>query len=190
MGASNLTERQEKWFASVRAGLERDTGRTMEQWVEIARSCPETAHRARLRWFKDHHGLLQNRASQVLSAAFPSTMGWSDAEELIASVWTNPKARAIFEALDAAASSLPDVTRTARKSYTAWSRRVQFAALRPLRSGDVVLGLALQPDSAPELDASRNESWSERLKARATLAGPGDVNNAVRAWLRAAWERS
>ena len=74
MPEPNLTERQQKWFAAVRAGLERDTGKSMDEWVAIARTCPETGHRARLKWLKDHHGLLQNRASQVLSKAFGSRM--------------------------------------------------------------------------------------------------------------------
>ena len=33
-GASTLTERQQKWFASVQASLERDTGKTLEEWVK------------------------------------------------------------------------------------------------------------------------------------------------------------
>ena len=39
---SGLTERQKKWFASVEASLERDTGKTLAQWVKIAKTCPET----------------------------------------------------------------------------------------------------------------------------------------------------
>ena len=33
--AESLTERQKKWFASVAASLERDTGKSLAQWVEI-----------------------------------------------------------------------------------------------------------------------------------------------------------
>ncbi|MDB5483083.1 MAG: hypothetical protein JWO83_4136 [Caulobacteraceae bacterium] len=77
MPDANLTERQRKWFATVREGLERDTGKTMAEWVAIAHTCPETGHRARLEWFKDIRGLLQNRASQVISEAFGSKMAWS-----------------------------------------------------------------------------------------------------------------
>ena len=44
--ASNLTPRQQKWFASVQASLERDTGKTLDEWVAIAKSCPETKPRA------------------------------------------------------------------------------------------------------------------------------------------------
>lgn len=190
MPEANLTERQRKWFASVRAGLERDTGRTLAEWTAIARTCPETAHRARLKWLKDHHGLLQNRASQVLGEAFGSVSAWSQPEALIETLWSDPASRAIFSAVAEAALDLPEVVQTARKGYAAWSRKVQFAALRPLKGGKAMLGLAVVPGVGANLEAPRSESWSERLTARLRLADPADVNADVRALLRAAWERA
>ncbi len=77
---SNVTERQAKYFESMRASLEAATGRSLAAWVEIAKTCPETKHRARLKWFKEIHGLLQNRASLVIDEAFGSTMPWREAE--------------------------------------------------------------------------------------------------------------
>jgi hypothetical protein len=53
-----------------------------------------------------------------------------------------------------------------------------------------MLGLALTPDADPRLETPKNESWSERLKARMPLASPSDVDDTVKALLRAAWERS
>src|ERR1700709_835946 len=116
--AENLTERQAKWFATIRDGLERDTRKRLDQWVEIARACPEPKHRGRLKWFKETHGLLQNRASIVLETAFESQMGWSEPSSLIDSLWTDPAARAIFEAVRATATALPDTIETVRKGYT------------------------------------------------------------------------
>ncbi len=187
MTPPNVTERQARYFAAMRASLERDTGKSLEGWVAIARTCPETRHRARLKWFKETHGLLQNRASQVLDAAFPSAMGWSDAEGLIEALWTDPAARALYEALDARAMALPGAIRTARKGYTAWSRAFQFAAVKPAKGG-AVLGLAVSPDLDPRLEAPRSEGWSERLKAKVRLASLDDLDDALGAWLRAAWE--
>ena len=63
----NLTERQAKYFAAMQASLERDTGKRLAEWVAIARTCPETKPRARLKWLKDNYGLLQNHGSHVLS---------------------------------------------------------------------------------------------------------------------------
>jgi hypothetical protein len=45
MPEPNLTERQQKWFATIRAGLERDTGKSMAEWIAIDRTCPEEGHR-------------------------------------------------------------------------------------------------------------------------------------------------
>ena len=187
MADANVTDRQAKWFASVRDGLERDTGKTLAEWATIARTCPETGHRARLRWLKEQHGLLQNRASLVLDEAFGGSESWGDAQALIDALWVDAGSRAILQAVETAVADLPDTVRTARKGYTAWSRKVQFAALRPTRGGGAILGVAVTPAIPGRLQTPRNESWSERLKARAALAGPADVDAEVRAWLRAAW---
>ena len=188
--AENLTDRQAKWFATIRDGLERDTGRTLDQWVVIARACPETKHRARLAWFKANHGLLQNRASIVLEAAFESQMGWSEPADLIEALWTDPASRRIFEAVRAAATALPDTTETARKGYTAWSRKVQFAALKPLKGGAAMLGVAAPGDTDPRLEPAKGDGWSERLKSRVRLSSPAEVDEGVVAALKAAWERA
>src|SRR5262249_15083647 len=119
---TGLSPRQQKWFASVKASLERDTGKTLEDWVAIARTCPATAPMARIRWLKDHHGLGQNRATQVMSAAFPSGMGWDEPEKLRAALWTDPAATAILEADEALARPLPDLVVGQRKTFTAFSR--------------------------------------------------------------------
>lgn len=187
---NRLTERQQKWFASVRASLERDTGKSLAEWVEIARTCPEGGHRARLKWFKEVHGLLQNRASCVLSEAFPPVMGWSEPDALGEALWADPAARAVFEAVKAIAEALPEVVGGQRKAYSAWSRKVQFAAIRPLKSGGAMLGLALPPEADARLEPCRNESWSERLKSRLALAAPADVDAGVAALLKAAWDAS
>ena len=66
-----LTEQQRKWFASITASMQEETGKTLDEWVEIARTSPETTHHKRVKWFKAEHGLGQNRASIVLMKAFP-----------------------------------------------------------------------------------------------------------------------
>ena len=187
MSEANVTARQAKWFASVRDGLERETGKTLAAWAAIARTCPETGHRARLRWLKEHHGLLQNRASLVLDEAFGSGDGWGDAQALIDALWVDAGSRAILQAVETALTGLPGTVQTARKGYTAWSRKVQFAALRPMRGGGAMLGVAVTPVAQGRLVVSKSESWSERLTGRVALAGPADVDAEIKEWLRVAW---
>lgn len=65
-GDGHLTERQKKWFAAVEATLERETGRTLAEWVAVARTCPETTSGRQRTWMREHHGLGINRAAYVL----------------------------------------------------------------------------------------------------------------------------
>jgi hypothetical protein len=186
-----LTARQQKWFASVQASLEQDTGMTVAQWVAIARTCPETRPKARADWLREHHGLGVNRAAHVLSVAFPSEMRWDEPDKLREALWTDPASAAILEALEATiAETLTEVVSGQRKGFTAFSRKVQFAAMRPLKGGEAVLGLAVTPDADPRLVEPKNEGWSERLKAKVLLASPAEVDGGIRALLKQAWERS
>jgi Domain of unknown function (DUF4287)/Domain of unknown function (DUF5655) len=188
---TGLTERQQKWFASVQASLERDTGKTLDEWVAIAKTCPETGSRKQAAWFKANYGLLQNRAMHVLSVAFPSeTGGWAEAETLRNALWTDPASRAILEAVQAAATALPDVVMGQRKQFTAFSREFQFASVKPIKGGKASLGLALTPDADPRLETPKNEAWSERLKSKLLLENAAAVDASVKALLRQAWERS
>ena len=190
-GPSGLTERQQKWFASVQASLERDTGKTLEAWVAIARTCPHDRPKARVDWLRETHGLGVNRAAQVLSAAFPSEMRWDDAAPLRAALWKDPASEAILRALEAAVAKLPDVTTGQRKSFTAWSRKVQMAAARPMKGGQAMAGFAVEPDADPRLaPRGKSEGWGDRLKGQMRLTSPDQVDAAVEALLKQAWERS
>ena len=187
---SDLTERQARWFASVRNGLETSTGRSLDQWAQIARGCPERAHRARLTWLKANHGLGQNQASMVLNAAFPQDASWAKPDQLADALWTDPQSSLLFGAVSVLITGLPEVIVGQRKGFTAFSRKVQFAAARPDKSGGVVLGLALLPTASMQLAAPGRESWSERLKSIVSITRPDQIDADLLALARVAWEQS
>ena len=176
-----LTERQQKWFATVEANFEKATGRPVAVWVDILKGCPETRPKAQAAWLKATHGIGSNHAAFILSAARPDeAMAWDDAEALRAALWAEPRSLAILEALERAAAGVDGVIPGQRKGYTAFSRAVQFAATRPLKGGRALLGLKLDPSVSPRLsEAVRRESWSERLTAVIELDGPGAVNDEI-----------
>ena len=190
MSDPNMSEWQRKYFETGRANFEKRTGRSMDEWVAIAKTCPETAHRARLRWFKDTHGLMQNSASWVLQSAFPSEAGWAQPEKLREALWTDPASTAIFEAVERLVKALPQIANGQRKAYTSWSHKMQFVAVRPIKGGTARLGLAVEPGASARLVPARNEGWSERLKASTPLASPADVDAEIETLIKQAWERS
>lgn len=182
MDDAGLTERQRKWFATVKANLEARTGRPLEAWLEIMKTCPETAPRARAAWLKAEHGVGANHAAHILDALRPAGegMGWDDPEGLRAALWKDPDSLAVLEAIERIAAPVEGVVQGQRKGYTSFSRAVQFAAARPLKGGRALLGLKLDPSASPRLSPpKRRESWSERLTATVELGGPGEVDGEI-----------
>ena len=190
-GGGVLTERQKKWFATVQANFEKNTGKPLAAWLEIMKTCPETQPRARVAWLKAEHGVLQNHAAHILDAMKPTPgMGWDDPEALRAALWKDPGSLAILAAVEHVATTLDGVIVGQRKGYTSFSRVVQFAATRPLKGGRALLGLKLDPATSPRLTPSvRKESWSERLTAIIELDGPDQVDAEIERLFSLAAER-
>jgi len=185
-----VTPKQANWFAKVREGIEADTGKSMDEWVLIAKSCPDTSHKKRLKWFKEVHGLGVNRASTILSAAFETGLGWNNPESLLDNLWKKPELRAIYDAIEAYAKSLgDDVIVGPRKSFSGFSRNFQFAAARPVRN-QVRLGLAIDPVKYKLTHAKASDSWSDRLTAVVVVSTTTDINNALKKLIKSAWENS
>lgn len=191
MADANLTEQQKKWFASVREGLERDTGKTLDQWAKIAKKCPETKPKARADWLRANYGLGVNRAATVLDAAFGGeTMGWDNPEALVAALWKNPDQLKIHDALVSHVSKMKGGIVGEKKSFTGFSRNYQFAAARPTKDG-VRLGIAVDPKSSKRLGPpKKNEGWSDRNKSVLVLTSAKDIDTELKALLKAAFDAS
>jgi hypothetical protein len=186
-----LSPRQQQWFAAVRAGIEKDTGRPLEAWGALVReTCPETAPKKRLQWMRDTHGFAQNRAMAILAEAFGDA-GEDDPASLAQALWRTPEQVAIVEAVSTLVAAWPEVVVGQRKAYTAFSWRFQFAALAPIKTTGARLGLALKADAHPLLEPPRKrEPWSERLRAALVLESVAAVTAEVSGLLRRAYEAS
>lgn len=188
---SQLTERQQKWFATVTANLEKQTGKPLAAWVEIMKTCPETAPKAQQAWLKAEYGIGQNHAAHILAAFRPAEgPGWDEPAELRAALWKDAGSLAILEAVEAVASGVDEVISGQRKGYTSFSRKVQFAAMRPLKGGRALLGLKLELEMSERLSPSvKKESWSERLGVVVELDDAASVDDEIARLFALAAER-
>jgi hypothetical protein len=190
--AHGLTERQQKWFASVQASLERDTGKTLEQWVKIAKKCPETTPRKRAEWLRENHGLGVNRAAQIFNAAFPDAgMKWEDPEVMLAALWKEPEGRAIYDAVVAMVKKdLPaDVIIGPRKTFVSFARKIQFAGILPARGGKAELGLPLLLSDSKRLTPMKSRPWAEKHSAILLLNAPKEVDAEVKRLMKLAYAK-
>jgi hypothetical protein len=189
--ASTLTERQQKWFASVQASLERDTGKTLDQWVAIARKCPETTPKKRSDWLREKYGLGVNRAAHILHAAFPPEgPSWDDPAALLDQLWREKEGRAIYEAVaKLVRKEFPTAIIGPRKTFVSFARKIQFAGIVPLRGGKAELGLPVPVSASKRLSPMKRRPWAEKHTAILVLNSPKEVDAETRRLMKLAWEK-
>jgi hypothetical protein len=189
--AEVMSARSAAWMAAVTASLERDTGKTLDQWVKIAKTCPETAPRKRAQWLKENYGLGVNRAAQIFSAAFQGGPSWSDPDALLDQLWKDKNGRAIYEAVaKLVRKEFPGVIVGPRKTFVSFSRNIQFAGILPAKDGKAELGLPLPVNTSKRLTPMKTgRPWAEKHTAILVLSSSKEVDAEVKRLLMLAWDR-
>lgn len=183
-------ERGQKWVAGVEANLEKATGKTLREWVKIAKTCPHDKMMPRLKWFKQEHGLSTARAGVVIEKAFGAdAFGWSDPETLVDNLFAKTFApqRAIYDVVEAFIRKFDGAILSPRKGYVALYRLRQFGAVKPAKDG-LLVGLAMQkyPKSKKLVDV-KNLGGGDRTKKAVLLTSAKDFDGEAKELIKAAW---
>jgi Domain of unknown function (DUF4287)/Domain of unknown function (DUF5655) len=182
-----------QYMASLEANLESATGKTLAQWVKIARTCPHEKPGERLKWFKREHGLGMSRAGLVLWRAFGGgTLGEEDPNKLVDNLFSKSFAeqRALYEKVVAFVERLGAGTISPRKGFVALYRLKQYGAIKPRKAG-LFVGLALQkyPKSKRLVDV-KNFGGGDRNKTALVLTSDKDFDAEAKDLIKAAWAES
>ncbi|MEZ5977349.1 MAG: DUF4287 domain-containing protein [Planctomycetota bacterium] len=179
----------EAMAATMIANLKEKTGKTLEQWVALARKSGESKHGAIVKWLKGEHGMTHGYANLVAHSVLNPAGSAPAGDDLVAAMYAGKKAalRPIHEALVKAAKALgKDVELAPKKTYVSLRRSKQFALIQPSTATRVDLGLNLRgTEPTGRLEASG--SFSSMCTHRVRLESPKDVDAEVKAWLKAAY---
>lgn len=179
-----------QYMAALEANLENATGKSLAQWVKIAKTCPETKPRAQLKWFKEKHGLGQSRAMLVLAKAFGGRpLGDEEPDKLVDHLFRKfPEQRALYDKVAAFVVRLGEGTISPRKSYVALYRLKQYGAVAPRREGlFVALAMTKYPKSARLVEVN-NFGGGARNKKALVLATAKDFDGDAKELIKAAWQ--
>ncbi len=185
-----LTDRSAKWMETVVANCQANTGRTLAQWVTLAKKAGAKDAATARTWAKGQ-GLSSVYQNAVMQTLFPPAAGEDDA--MVSAQYAGAKAelRPIYDAIVRAARALgDDVEVMPRKSQVTLSRTTTFAIVRaPARDRVDVLFKLHGEKATPRLV----------LDAKAMKADPShavavrrveEVDKDLVAWLRKAYERA
>ncbi len=169
------------------ANMKEKTGRTLEQWITIARKIGATKHGEIVKSLKSDHGMTHGFANLVAHKTLKSDAG-SATTDLVAAQYAGAKEglKPIYDALIKAATSCGDLEIAPKKAYVSLRRSKQFAIIQPSTRTRVDLGLNLKGEPAKgRLEESG--SFNSMVSHRVRLEKAADVDKTVKGWLKKAW---
>jgi hypothetical protein len=181
----------EDMAASMIANMKSKTGKTLEQWLAVAKKTGAEKHGAIVKALKADHGLTHGYANLVSHKLLKSDAG-SKADsgtDLVAAQYAGPKAdlKPIYDAVIKAARSLgEDVEIAPKKTYVSLRRNKQFAIVQPSTRTRVDLGINLKGEPAARR-LEKSGSFNAMVSHRVRLEKLTDVDKEVKAWLKKAW---
>ncbi|WP_375207230.1 DUF4287 domain-containing protein [Hyphococcus sp.] len=189
-----MAKSPEEQAATMIANLKANTGKTLEQWVAIAKKSGEEKHGGVVKHLKAEHGLTHGFANLVAHKYLKSDAGSAEGgdDALVAAQYAGAKAdlKPIYDVLIKAATSLgKDVEISPKKTYVSLRRNKQFALVQPSTKTRVDLGINLKDEPAKgrlEKSGSFNAMVSHRVK----LEKPTDIDKDVKAWLKKAYSQA
>ena len=189
-----MAKSPEEMAEAMIANMNDKTGKTLAQWMALAKKSGEEKHGLIVKHLKTEHGLGHGYANLVAHKFLKSDAGSKagDGTDLVGAQYAGPKAdlKPIYDAIVKAVSAFgKDVEIAPKKTYVSLRRNKQFALIQPSTKTRVDLGVNLK-DVAASDRLEKSGSFNAMVSHRVRLEKPGDVDKDVKAWLKKAYEQS
>jgi predicted transport protein len=179
---------------SMIASLKAKTGRSLEDWVKVARKSGLEKHGQIVALLKKDHGVTHGYANLIAHSTLQSDAASVAAQgtDLVAAQYAGPKAalRAAYDALAAKVQAFgKDVELSPKKAYVSLRRSKQFGLLQPSTATRLDVGLNLKGVPAEgRLEASG--SFNSMCTHRVRVESAKDVDAELVSWLKQAYDQA
>ncbi|MFN8547108.1 MAG: DUF5655 domain-containing protein [Candidatus Eisenbacteria bacterium] len=180
----------EEGMASMIANLKTNTGKSLEQWVKIARAAKISKHLELVNYMKREHGFTHGYAALVARSTLQTASSFAESgDALIDEQYAGTKAalRPLYDALVAKISKFGgDVEFSAKKAYVSVRRKTQFAILQPSTATRLDVGIKLK-GAAPSGRLEVAGSWNQMVTHRVRVESAKEIDAELVAWLKEAY---
>ncbi|MFN0111513.1 MAG: DUF4287 domain-containing protein [Blastocatellia bacterium] len=173
--------------------LKEKTGKSLEDWVKIAKASKLEKHGEIVKFLKTEHELGHGYANLVaLTLKSQSEEGKAAADDPVAAQYAGEKAglKPVYDALVSAVGKFgSDIEISPKKTYVSLRRNKQFALIQPTTKTRVDVGINLKGVAeAGRLEASG--SFNSMVSHRVRVESAKDVDKELIGWLKAAYEQA
>lgn len=181
----------DKTLKTMIENFQKNTGRSLEEWVGIVREKSFDKHGQIVKFLKEEHGFTHGFANLVAHKARESgSAGSKDQEELITMQYKGKEHfKPLFDKLMESITQFgKDVELAPKKAYVSLRRKKQFATLKPATKKRFEVGINLrgQEPTGKLVEEKPNAMCSHRID----LSGENDLSKEVFEWLRKAYENA
>lgn len=187
-----MTDKIQRAEESMVRNLEEKTGRSMDEWIAIARASGAAKHGEIVKYLKGEHALGHGYASLVAHRTAAAAAPAATEDDLVAKQYSGAKAalEPIYQKLVAEVSAFGDDVEIApKKAYVSLRRKKQFALVQPSTADRLDVGINLkgvEPDGRLETSGSFNAMVSHRVRVH----DREEVDEELVGWLRRAYDAS
>jgi len=179
--------------AAVIKNLPLKTGKTLEQWVALAKAEAPAEKNARLEWLKNTHHLGHIQATIILSVLDTGHSTYANANLLMANLFAGENAAALplYQSVRKLVAFLgKDIKASVNQTYITFTRKQVFLTVKPAK-GVLIVGLALPEDLENErLTRARFMGTPHRINLQVSIREPGEVDNDLKKLIQKAYEGS
>ena len=173
--------------------LPEKTGKSLDQWMQVLDKSKPEKHGEIVKLLKSDHGVTHGFANQIAHFYRQAQAGGAvSGDTLVDSQYKGPKAelRPIYEAIIKITRSFgKDVEISPKKTYVSLRRNKQFALVQPSTRDRIDVGINLKGEK-PTLRLEASGSFNAMVSHRVRIQNKKDVDSELKAWLRAAYDRS
>jgi hypothetical protein len=178
-------------MAMMVRNLEEKTGKTLTEWVAVAKTSAATKHGEIVKHLKAN-GLTHGYANLVAHSALESSSFHAADGDLIDRQYAGPKAalRPLYETIVERIRTVGnDLEIAPKKGYVSLRRKKQFAVLQPSTAARLDVGITLK-GVAPAGRLEPADSFNQMVTHRVRVTSGKDVDDELIGWLREAYEKA
>lgn len=171
--------------------LHKNTGKTLEQWIDIVKSQNFAKHGEIIKFLKDAHGLTHGFANLIAHKAKGSDAGSAEnKDDLITKQYKGKEHfKPIYDKLISEIQTYgKDIEIAPKNTYVSLRRKKQFAILNPATKTRFEIGINLKGQEATEkLEAEKPNSMCSH---KINISHIKDIDKEVMEWIKTAYENA
>ncbi len=186
-----MTDKVQAAAQKMIENLEKNTGKSLAEWVAIARASGLEKHGQIVKFLKTEHGFTHGYANLVSQKARETAASPQTDDDLVDNQYSGKeRLRPIYDALIAAVSAFgDDVGIAPKKTYVSLRRNKQFGLIQPSTKTRVDVGINLEGDVIGGR-LEKSGSFNSMVSHRVRITSIDEVNDSLIDWLRQAYEQA